>query len=344
MPLALGILTVAACLSQAEVALAAPTPAPPPTATPATPAPPAAAPGASPPAAYPRIALLSVGETSPESEAARAQIAMVLNATGATTKEVTTGAGLIIEEPNAAQFGQLCRLEQVDLVGIVRKSPVKGQHQLDLRDCWGRPAVSPQAPRVATPTLQDRRPSLRMVGNSLEVDGTPLPKSAAFYELMGEPGLAEKYRSHERTKKVFQVLGGAVLIGGATWGILDVLGQALVRVFLFVPCVALSGTGSSGDGPRKAESGCGPIEPNPIPWMLAIGGGGVLIVASVAEADPLSDRERGDLARRYIDRTQRAQQPPGGTTQEVPGTPRASVSLAPVALPGGGGLMLRARF
>lgn len=137
------------------------------------------------------------------------------------------------------------------------------------------------------------RQQLSLVAGKAYRDGIQL-EGSTFYQVIGRRDLADRYRQRQQAKSTGTAVGTVLLTGGVVWGLGDLMLRALVGGFVAIPCALLS----DGTSPPR-DSACGPVEPNPVPWLVAVGGGTVALVSVAAEADPVNAAERQRLAHAY---------------------------------------------
>jgi len=109
-----------------------------------------------------------------------------------------------------------------------------------------------------------------------------LLKGPLFYEVIGRPDLALRYRRRQSAKTLVRV-GGGIALGV---GILGTIAEAAAASFTAWPC-ALSG--SSNQPACASQSG------SPVPLALLGLGVAMLIAPSFWSTDPLTEAQKVDL-------------------------------------------------
>jgi len=162
----------------------------------------------------------------------------------------------------------------------------------------------------------------------------------AFYEAMGRPDLASRYRRRRATKIAVMSAGGGVAVAGVVLTLGDIL---LTELGNSLRCTSV-GWGYPFPWLIPPESTSTPTcqrdEANPWPFLIMIGAGmATTIVGATIEVDPLTPAER------------RALQPPTGATSDEPpvrrgeaGFGQLQIGAAPTGRGDGGSLFLRGRF
>jgi hypothetical protein len=143
-----------------------------------------------------------------------------------------------------------------------------------------------------------------------------------LYQILGRPDLVARYEHRRSVKQVVRVTGGVLLGIGVIVGLLDLAAVGLESGVQAVTCLPYE--------PGYGSSMCkDPPQASGIPWLIALGGLGMVVGPSFVATDPLSPAEK----RALIDAAVAA--PPHGAL---------SLSLAPVVTAGGGEVVLGGRF
>ena len=107
-------------------------------------------------------------------------------------------------------------------------------------------------------------------------------KGPLFYEVIGRPDLALRYRRRQSTKTLVRV-GGGITLGV---GLIGVIGEAAAASFTVLPC-ALSGSSN--------QPACASPTSSPVPLALLGLGAAMLIAPSFWSTDPLTEAQKVDL-------------------------------------------------
>jgi hypothetical protein len=277
--------------------------------------------------AFPRVGVAMAGNATDALSRAREEVEQALSETG--HEVVTISAAPIALPPSPELLRDVAALYRLSGLVVVEASDAAGSPTISLQlydlggarvfEFSGRDAVSaaPVAPVAAVAPV-----TAAGAGPPIDLRVLPLLEGPDFYRLIGRPDLADQYEHRRSVKTGFRVAGGITLGVGVVWGLLDLAATAFVGGAQAVLCPPASGSG--------ANSGCqnGPSASG-VPWLVALGGLGMLVVPSFVSTDPLSPAER----RALLD-------VPAGPR----GQPAMSVSIAPAPAPGGGSLLLGGRF
>lgn len=226
-----------------------------------------------------RIALLVEGERTEPALAARAAVATALRDAGHDVE--------IVEDPLPAP-GERSRLSKiatthasaaVATVGISTDDyprlslTLYNQAGYAVFELGADVTLAPAAPPPVAPFSP---PPVPLSVNPLLIEGI------GFYEAVGRPDLAARYRSADSAKTVSRVVGGASVIVGVLWGILDLLATAADNTLGYLGC-----------GSASSSTPCAAASPSPLPWGLALLGVGALVIPSFISSDPLTyDQKR----------------------------------------------------
>ncbi len=275
-----------------------------------------------------RIAILLAGEQSGAALEARANVATAFAATG---HETVVVAVPVAEHPNRALLSHILAERSTDAVAVVRISTAGGLEALSvvLYGAGGEPLFEYES-EASTGTAPAPAPAPPL-GPPLRVSRELLllPGDAAFYDAVGRPDLAARFNSRQRVKRAVQITGGATLLVGVVWGLLDLVATTTVDTLAFGGCLVTAG---SGNPPAQSSSDpCAPRSASGIPWAVAAVGLGALVIPLFISSDPLTAAERRSLL-------------PGSADGEVhpPRAPVLNLGFVPEA--SGGGVVLTGRF
>ena len=275
-----------------------------------------------------RIAIVLAGERSEAALAARAEVASAFAAAG---QQVVVVEVPVAGEPNKALLSKILTDQSSGGAAVVRISTAGGLGALSvvLYDAEGEPvfdfegeaSVQPPPPQVSRSDVG--QPA------AAPSDLALLPSDAVFYNVIGRPDLAARYKHRESVKTTVRFVGGTVLVVGVLWGLLDLWATTTVNTLTAGPCLLTAGSGSTSSS--SSSDVCATQSPSGIPWAVAAVGLGALIIPAFVPSDPLTDAERRALVS-------------GSTDGSVPRPPvdRFKVGLVPAA--NGAAVFLGGRF
>jgi hypothetical protein len=265
--------------------------------------------------AFPRVGVAIAGDATDALFGARQEVERALSQTG--HEVITISAAPIALPPSPELLADVAVLYHVSGLVVVQSPAVSGAPAISVQvydlsatrvfEFSGRVVVpvAPVTPVAASPHLD-----LRVL---------PLLDGPQFYRLLGRPDLAERYEHRSNVKTGFRVAGGITLGVGVVWGLLDLAATAFVGGVEVVACAPSSGSSPS----------CHTASPSGVPWLVALGGLGMLVVPSFVSTDPLSPVDKRTLVDGAM----------GARPQ-----PTMSVSIAPAPGTGGGSVLLGGRF
>ena len=203
-----------------------------------------------------------------------------------------------------SSFAQRRRL-QIAAVGLVLATLLAGAHA---------ETATPSPPAPIVP-----------LGPAAPIDLRALPvlDGPALYRVLGRPDLATRYEHRRAGKTALRISGGILLGAGVLVGVVDILVVALDNTLRSIGCLPADGTGPTSPSCQTSESVSG------IPWLVALGGLGMLVAPSFMSTDPLTPTEK----RALID----------SATGAPPARP-LSLSIAPAPTIGGAQLLVGGHF
>ena len=157
----------------------------------------------------------------------------------------------------------------------------------------------------------------------IDLRGLPLLDGPALYRVLGRPDLATRYENRRAAKTALRISGGILLGAGVLVGVVDILVVALDNGLRSIGCLPADGTGPIPSSCQTSASVSG------IPWLVALGGLGMLVAPAFIATDPLTLTEK----RALID----------SATGAPSGRP-LSLSIAPAPTTGGAQLVVGGRF
>ena len=123
----------------------------------------------------------------------------------------------------------------------------------------------------------------------IDLRSLPLLDGSDLYRALGRPDLAASYERRRSVKIGLRVAGGVALGVGVVWGIVDLLVVSFAAGAQTVLCVPTADTGSTGSICQGAPSLSG------IPWLVALGGLGMVVAPAFISTDPLNASEKRAL-------------------------------------------------
>ncbi|HTB60711.1 MAG TPA: hypothetical protein VLC06_22730 [Polyangia bacterium] len=176
--------------------------------------------------------------------------------------------------------------------------------------------ASPSAPVV---------PPVVPLGPTAPIDlrALPLLDGPALYRVLGRPDLAIQYEHRRATKTALRISGGLLLGAGVLVGVVDILVVVFDNGVRTIGCLPADGTGPTSSSCQT------PASVSAIPWLVALGGLGMLVAPSFMSTDPLTPAEK----RALID----------SATGAPPGRP-LSLSITPAPTTGGAQLVVGGHF
>jgi hypothetical protein len=157
----------------------------------------------------------------------------------------------------------------------------------------------------------------------IDLRALPVLDGPTLYRVLGRPDLATRYEHRRATKTALRISGGILLGAGVLIGVVDILAVALDNTARSVACLPADGTGPTSGSCQTSASVSG------IPWLVALGGLGMLVAPAFIATDPLTSIEK----RALID----------SATGAPPGRP-FSLSITPAPTTGGAQLLLGGHF
>jgi hypothetical protein len=234
-----------------------------------------------------RIAVLLAGDRTQAGLTARSGVAAALRAAG---HEVDVDEELIPDPPDRGRVSKIAAVHEASAVATVRISTDGGPERLTVLlynlggypvfEFAGRLALTAIPPTQPSP-LPAPRPIVPLPVNPLVIEG------AGFYDAVGRPDLAARYRHADALKTTSRVVGGGAILLGVVWGILDLIFTAVENAGADLSCAGSSNPSSSNPCPQKSVS--------VIPWTVAALGLGALVIPSFISSDPLTDAQKRSL-------------------------------------------------
>ena len=157
----------------------------------------------------------------------------------------------------------------------------------------------------------------------IDLRALPVLDGPTLYRVLGRPDLATRYEHRRAAKTALRISGGILLGAGVLVGVVDILAVAFDNTVRSVGCLPADGTGPVPSSCQTSASVSG------IPWLVALGGLGMLIAPSFMPTDPLTPAEK----RALID----------SATGAPPGRP-LSLSITPAPTAGGAQLLVGGHF
>jgi hypothetical protein len=172
-----------------------------------------------------RVAVLLAGKPSGPALEARADVALAFAAAGHETVVVEVP---VAENPNRALLSKILTERSTDAVAIVRISTAPGLDALSVVLCGVRGEPLFEYESEASIRTAPSPPPTPALGPPLTVSRELLllPGDAAFYNAVGRPDLAARYRHRQTVKRAVQITGGATLVVGVVWGHLGFVPEA----------------------------------------------------------------------------------------------------------------------
>jgi hypothetical protein len=157
----------------------------------------------------------------------------------------------------------------------------------------------------------------------IDLRALPVLDGPALYRVLGRPDLATRYENRRAAKTALRISGGILLGAGVLVGVVDILVVAFDNTFRSIGCLPADGSGPVPSSCQTSESVSG------IPWLIALGGLGMLVAPAFIATDPLAPTEK----RALID----------SATGAPPGRP-LSLSITPAPTAGGAQLLVGGHF
>ena len=159
----------------------------------------------------------------------------------------------------------------------------------------------------------------------IDLRALPVLDGPTLYRVLGRPDLATRYEHRRAAKTALRISGGILLGAGVLIGVVDILAVALDNSLRSLGCLPADGTGPISPSCQTSSS------VSAIPWLVALGGLGMLVAPAFIATDPLTPAEK----RALID----------SATGAPPGRPLSlSISITPAPTTGGARLLVGGRF
>ena len=231
-----------------------------------------------------RVALAATGDAGEATLAARREVARALEDTG---HDVVVLDGAPVSLPPARDL-LVAISKQHDVSGLVVVQAAAydpaaisvslynlgGARMFDFSGRVLAP-VTPIAPPTPPRPIDPRALAL--------LDGPDL------YRALGRPDLAASYQRRRAVKTGLWVAGGVTLTVGVVWGIVDLLLVSFETGAESALCVFAAGSGSTATVCQSRP----PL--NGIPWLVALGGLGMVVAPAFISTDPLGAQEKRAL-------------------------------------------------